>query len=184
MKFLIRYSILLLLYILPFSLYSNEQLSAICISCHSSQQSSYIPNINGQPEQYLKRALLNFRANIVPNTMMTRIANRLSNEDISWLSKYFSSKSISFSFDREINDHPGLDIYNQKCAACHQLSSAGIPILTGLPKEYLGDAIDLFKQGRRIMPASMGYYISNMSEQETKLVIDYLSGFKVVPNGN
>ena len=171
---------LLLISVFPFSSYSDEQLVAVCTSCHSSDQSNYIPNINGQSAQYLQRALLNYRANIVPSAMMPRIASRLTDQEIEWISDYFSNQKVTILPTTEEKNLPGSEIYQKKCATCHQLSNIGIPQIKGLPQAYLEDTMHLFKQGRRIMPASMGYYISNMTDKEVQHVVEYLSRFEVI----
>lgn len=68
--------------------------ATICISCHGTNGISPIPNypnLKGQNEQYLVKALRAYRDGQRNDPTMSPMARPLSNKDIDDLAAYFSS---------------------------------------------------------------------------------------------
>lgn len=72
--------------------------AAQCFACHGSDGIAKMPdapNLAGQNEAYLAKALHDFKSGHRENEMMSLMAKPLSDEDISQLAAYFSSFTIS-----------------------------------------------------------------------------------------
>lgn len=72
--------------------------AAQCFACHGSDGLSKMPdapNLAGQNESYLVKALKDFRSGKRENEMMSLMAKNLSDQDINTLAHYFSSIEIS-----------------------------------------------------------------------------------------
>jgi len=70
----------------------------LCASCHGANGISAgpkIPNLAGQKKEYLVKALGDFKSGDRNNPIMKQIAEGLSDEDISALTTYFSSKKVT-----------------------------------------------------------------------------------------
>jgi cytochrome c553 len=69
-----------------------------CVPCHGTDGLSKIPNapnIAGQPEMYLGKALENYRSGERQDEMMSMIAKDLTDDDIAALAAWFSSFEIT-----------------------------------------------------------------------------------------
>jgi len=67
--------------------------SLLCSWCHGTNGISanpIIPNLAGQSEVYLKKALTDLRAKRRKNRLMNAVASELSDQDIAELANYFS----------------------------------------------------------------------------------------------
>jgi cytochrome c553 len=72
--------------------------AAQCFACHGSDGIAKMPdapNLAGQNEAYLVKALHDFKSGKRENEMMSLMAKPLSDEDISQLAAYFSGIPIS-----------------------------------------------------------------------------------------
>ncbi|PWC61320.1 hypothetical protein TSH7_04045 [Azospirillum sp. TSH7] len=68
-----------------------------CQTCHGLDGLSKIPeapNLAGQPETYLRKALTDYKTGARKNEMMSVVAPSLSEADIDDLASYFSSIQI------------------------------------------------------------------------------------------
>ncbi|MCK0196394.1 cytochrome c [Ancylobacter sp. 6x-1] len=76
----------------------KAKVSAQCAVCHGSDGLSKLPeapNLAGQVEPYLVKALEDFRSGARKNEMMSVIAEQLSDDDIANIAAYFSGISIT-----------------------------------------------------------------------------------------
>jgi len=72
----------------------GKKKSATCALCHGSNGIStkdVYPNLAGQKEGYLAKALTDFRSGARKDPLMSNIAKSLSDEDINNIAAYFSS---------------------------------------------------------------------------------------------
>ena len=72
--------------------------AAQCFACHGSDGIAKMPdapNLAGQNESYLVKALHDFKSGHRENEMMSLMAKPLSDEDIQQLAAYFSGFTIS-----------------------------------------------------------------------------------------
>jgi cytochrome c553 len=69
-----------------------------CQTCHGLDGMSKIPeapNLAGQPEPYLVKALDDFRHGVRKNDMMSIVAQQLSDADVADLAAYYASIEIT-----------------------------------------------------------------------------------------
>ncbi len=72
----------------------GKEKSMLCSGCHGGDGISLtpdIPNLAGQKEAYLAKAIKDFRAGNRKNPMMNSIALGLSDDDIANLAAYYST---------------------------------------------------------------------------------------------
>ncbi len=68
--------------------------AVLCAGCHGENGisiSPIIPNLAGQKEEYLVKALKEFKSGVRKNGIMSPIATTINDDDINNLSAYFSS---------------------------------------------------------------------------------------------
>jgi len=73
----------------------GQQKAATCEACHGKNGSSLdpnYPNLAGQHESYLIKALSDYRAGRRTNAIMSSFASQLSNQDIQDLAAWYSSQ--------------------------------------------------------------------------------------------
>lgn len=74
---------------------SGAEKAATCAACHGKDGHSVdpnYPNLAGQYQSYLVKALSDYRAGRRTNVIMTGFASQLSNQDIEDLAAWFSSQ--------------------------------------------------------------------------------------------
>ena len=87
------------LLMLPFLSYAEPitkgaMLSITCAGCHGTDGKSAgtIPSIAGKSADYISQAMLDFRDDKRPSTVMKRHAKGYSDEEIKLIAEYFASK--------------------------------------------------------------------------------------------
>lgn len=73
---------------------AGKEKSMLCSGCHGADGISLtldIPNLAGQKEAYLVKAIKDYRTGSRKNPMMNSLAQGLSDDDIANLAAYFSS---------------------------------------------------------------------------------------------
>ena len=77
---------------------AGRQKAKLCQVCHGKDGIATLleaPNIAGQKETYLVRALMSFKAGERKNEQMTVIIKQLSDEDIANVAAYYASIKIT-----------------------------------------------------------------------------------------
>jgi len=72
----------------------GAMLSITCAGCHGTdgRSQSAIPSIAGKDADYISKAMLEFRDEKRPSTVMSRHAKGYSDEEIKLIAEYFASK--------------------------------------------------------------------------------------------
>lgn len=73
----------------------SEKAAAICAACHGSDGHSVdpnYPNLAGQYQSYIVKALSDYRAGRRTNPIMAGFASQLSNQEIEDLASWFASQ--------------------------------------------------------------------------------------------
>lgn len=82
----------------------GEQKAQTCFACHGPQGAKPIaadyPIIAGQPQDYLVRALLDYKSGARKNAIMAPLAAPLSKRDIENLAAYFSQQPSPLQIKR------------------------------------------------------------------------------------
>jgi len=77
---------------------AGHQKALACQTCHGLDGRSKLPeapNLSGQTEVYLTKALKDFRSGARKNDMMSLVAPTLKDEDIADLAAYFSAIPVT-----------------------------------------------------------------------------------------
>jgi len=101
MQSLVTLSVLVISLMVPGQLLAGDAAagkvkSAICATCHGKAGIStgkMTPNLAGQKEGYLQKALKDFRGGVRKDAMMNTMAKTLSDEDIANIAAYYASLS-------------------------------------------------------------------------------------------
>ena len=73
---------------------AGKSKSGLCAGCHGADgksMSPLIPNLAGQKEQYLAKAIKDYKTGIRKDPMMSSMTGSLSDADIADLAAFFSS---------------------------------------------------------------------------------------------
>jgi len=76
------------------SVTESAMLSITCNGCHGpdGKSTGAIPSIGGKSAEYIEKALLDFRDDKRPSTVMKRHAKGYSDAEIKLIAEYFASK--------------------------------------------------------------------------------------------
>ncbi|MEY8213018.1 MAG: cytochrome c [Colwellia sp.] len=163
---------------------ANEQsniddLAKACITCHGqkgiSTNTNY-PNLAGQKQGYLNQEIKAFRDGKRDNPQMLPFVNRLTDDDITQLARYFSQQK---------NDTKASESYNKKgenvrarCISCHGMTGITVtqlwPNLAGQQAKYLQKQLHAFKNGKRQSPI-MQVIAQELTDTQIEAVAEYYS---------
>jgi cytochrome c553 len=155
--------------------------ATFCLHCHGANgnsKSPQYPSLAGQRAAYLEAQLNAFQSGQrTTDTVMQDQVAKLSKEDISNISAYFSSLS-SESAD---GGNKSLAKQGQNkfamCAGCHGQSAQGrasFPKLAGQQAEYLEKQLQNFKSRSR-KGGPMNAIASSLSDQDIKEIAAFLN---------
>lgn len=69
----------------------GRHLASQCLACHGATTSGAIPGLSGMPERVFTDAIDSFRSKRRSSPIMSPIAERLTNEDVAALARYFAT---------------------------------------------------------------------------------------------
>jgi cytochrome c len=69
----------------------GRHLASQCLACHGATTSGAIPDLSGMPESVFTDAIDSFRSKRRSSPIMSSIAERLTDEDVAALARYFAS---------------------------------------------------------------------------------------------
>lgn len=139
-------------------------LSYTCAGCHGTDGVSVgpaSPSIAGMAEDTFTEAMLGFKAGERPSTIMQRIAEGYSEEDIKAMATFFAKqefKPAKQEFD-EAKAKEGAKIHKKNCEKCHEEGGAldvdGSGRLAGQWAPYLEYSLADYLDGSREAPKKM-----------------------------
>jgi cytochrome c553 len=148
-----------------------------CLGCHGieGQRNAYpsfrVPKLGGQKSEYVRAALLSYRAGTRPHPTMQAQASSLSDDDIdnlvAWLGSFGEAEDTATA-----EQVAGVEAA-QICVTCHGVQGAAVkpapPTLAGQHEDYLLHALKRYKEGARI-GSVMTAFAANLSEDDMKLI--------------
>jgi cytochrome c553 len=156
-----------------------------CIACHGADGNSsipIIPNLAGQPRQFIVQSLYMFREGIRKNDMMSPFAAKLSNADLNDLAQFFNSQKPTQSTAKaapELIAKMQTLTDKNNCTACHTPSLVGqqhIPRLAGQHKDYLLEQLKGFKTSKRAdIDGTMTSAAQGLAMEDLEPLAEYLS---------
>lgn len=155
---------------------SAKMLADTCEGCHGTNGVSNgpaSPTIAGMSEDYLNETMLEFKDGEYQSTIMGRIANGFSNEEIESMAVYFSQKqfkSAAQSADTSLAKK-GKMLHEEYCEKCHKEGGSDVSDDTGLLAgqwiPYLTYTLEDFRTGKRtISTKKMQLRMDEMLEKE------------------
>lgn len=155
-----------------------------CDRCHDTASapptSGYVPRLGGQSEEYLARALREYRGNIRQSGFMEPIAAQLDDENIALLANHY----VTLASPRGRAAPPAANAEGQKlahegdrarripaCLTCHVAGRSEYPRLAGLNADYIAAQLRLFRNGGR----RGSHYAVTMTEIAERLDDDEIS---------
>lgn len=152
--------------LLPFTassadLANGKAINKNCALCHGlygqGASGKLSPRLAGLPQEYLEKALKDYRSGARQNYMMLKTAalDKSSDKDIEDISAYLASIDLSKFDDFDIEHYggdvdAGKEMYKDDCKTCHARDGFGkpkkeAPPLAGQHHEYLFQSVKMFQ---------------------------------------
>lgn len=142
----------------------GQKLAYACMGCHgiANYKNAYpkysVPKLGGQSATYVAAALANYQAGARWHPTMTGLASSLSEQDRADLGAYFAGFASVKPATQPVGTLPAAAT---ACAACHGADGVGTlpenPTLAGQHADYLAQALDDYRKGRRSNPIMSGF---------------------------
>jgi len=190
-----KFNKLFCLPIILFSFYSlavENKLIEECETCHGESgvsTNSTIPIISGLAAVNIEDAFSMYKngereAKDIDGNDMTKVANSLSEKEVSDISLYYSLKLFKASnqiYDKTLVN-AGKKIHIAKCDICHSeggtLADDETLILAGQWTPYLRESINLFISGERYGDDTMVEELQALSEKHIEALLAYYASLK------
>lgn len=157
-----------------------------CYGCHGipNYRNAYpayrVPKLRHQHAAYIIAALHEYKAGERPHPTMHAQASSLSDQDMEDIAAYLQGPEPIAPSTQLTGKMPP---QAQTCAACHGANGTGIaaplvpkpPILAGQHEDYLIQALDQYRSGRRKNPIMMGMARSLSSEADVRIVAHWFA---------
>ena len=168
---------------------SGSMLSHTCAGCHGTNGNSagdVMPSLAGMDKRYLYKAMMDFRSEARPSTIMGRIARGYSDEEIAAIASYFSGQEWRQA-PGEVNSKlvaEGKAIHEDQCESCHadggRENKDEVPRLAGQWQPYiylqLRDMHDIDFEG--VQPIKMRQRVQKLSQEELEALSHYYASQK------
>lgn len=161
---------------------AGAKLGYTCLGCHgiegyrNAYPSYRVPKLGGQMAGYLEIALRGYRDGTRPHPTMQAQASSLSDQEIADVAAYLASfgndtvaagGSAGASFDKAA-----------ACAVCHGANGistqATWPTLAGQHEDYLVNALNQYRNGKRADPVMTGQ-AGLIAEEDVELLARYFA---------
>ena len=168
--------------------------SAGCLICHGADgvatangiaTDKAIPDLAAEPDLFVQFQLVFYRKGVRKNTIMSALAQSLSNEDIRNLGAYFASLPAANAplppdaapEQTELGANVARAIHCTNCHGDHYEGVDNIPRLAGQREDYSYKALRDFKSGTRtaVGAAGMADVVQPLGDLEMKALAHYLS---------
>lgn len=136
-----------------------EALAAPCAGCHGTDGTSIglaMPTIAGLPKEYFTEAMVGYKTDMKPSTVMGRIAKGYSDKQMEQLAAYFHDKP--FGRPPQPVDAAkvakGKALVGKYCERCHEnegRDADGVGVLAGQKLIYMQFSVADFLSGKREM---------------------------------
>lgn len=170
-----------------------------CASCHgdAGQGKLNTPRLAGQPAEYLKKQLQDFRSGLRHNESMAFVVRALSDEDIDRVARYYAGIDLrstvvpSLGGDLErgrlLAEKGDWKTDVPACFSCHGMSGEGVapgfPALAGQQPDYIFAQLAAWHAGeRKNSPQKLMDGIARrMTPDDMRAVSDYLGSMTPAP---
>lgn len=161
---------------------AGKAAATTCAGCHGYDGNSlnpYMPNLAGQPMEYLIKATKDYRDGRRKEALMQEPVGHLSNKTIANIAAYYAHQRPETPLSEDPTDSGTFDPLADgakiaaSCNSCHGNSrKPGAPSLTGLHEKYLVAATKAYQQGTR-QHDLMRKLVSHFSDTDIEKVSFY-----------
>jgi sulfide dehydrogenase cytochrome subunit len=165
---------------------SASMLANTCAGCHGTHGASAgpaSPSISGISAVYFEEIMQGFKSGDIPSTIMGRIAEGYSEDEIKAMGEHFSKQAFvkaQQSFDDTLAVK-GEKLHDKYCEKCHADGGSSAEddsgILLGQLTPYLHYALTDFKAGDREMTKKMKKKVNQLMKKEGDAGFDALLNF-------
>jgi len=171
-----------------------EMVPTICGGCHGPDgvnDTPAIPNIAGQPADYLRYALLAYASGEWSSVIVATILSHYSLSDAEVMVEFYAARPY-VGIKQEVDPRKvevGKKIHYQLCDNCHMEGGLAPdeyePILAGQWMPYMRHAIELYRTGQRPQVPMMATKIAKLSDEGVEALVHYYGShaFKRDPDG-
>ena len=172
-----------------FSAQRGEMLSQSCFSCHGPRGASFasaVPSIGGQGAVYLTSAMMAFKEDKRPGSVMGRIAKGYTEPEIMEIAQYLSAQP--FQRNEQTTDINKVELgaiaYRKVCIKCHveggrEASQIDYPVLAGQRLLYMQMQMhEINNSGKRKVDSKFLTSIGKLSKEEIDSVLHYFASQK------
>jgi sulfide dehydrogenase cytochrome subunit len=163
-----------------------SMLANTCAGCHGTNGASAgpaSPSISGISAVYFEEIMQGFKSGEVPSTIMGRIAEGYSEDEIKAMGEYFSKQPFVKAeqpFDKALANK-GEKLHDKYCEKCHADGGSSAEddsgILLGQLTPYLHYTLTDFKAGDREMTKKMKKKVNQLMKKEGDAGFDALLNF-------
>lgn len=163
---------------------SSAILASGCTGCHGTDgvsQGAALPSIAGIDRRYLMRVMLEFKQGERPATIMDRIAQGYSDNELRRIAIWFSGQPWR-STDPPTNSDAmteGERLHQQGCEECHEqrgrFQDRDVPRIAGQGADYLLLQLEVYQNPRekQRQPEKMQQALAQLSGQQLQLLARY-----------
>ena len=162
---------------------AGKRAATPCAGCHGYDGNSlnpYMPNLAGQPMEYLIKAIKDYRDGRRKEELMQEPVGRLSDRSITNIAAYYAHQTPQTPLSEDpsgaFNPLAGGEKIAASCNGCHgeagNSRKPGIPSLTGLHEKYLVAAIKAYQRGTH-KHELMAKLVSHLSDTDIEKVSFY-----------
>lgn len=165
---------------------SDAMLANTCAGCHGTDGASSgpaIPTIAGLSNDYFVEIMKGYAGGTVPATVMDRIAQGYTEDEIKQLAKFYVAKPFvkaKQDFDPKLVKEGG-KLHDKYCEKCHaeggQSAEDDAGVMAGQWTPYLMYQFDDFNAGHREAPKKMNKKMKDMMSKEGKSALDALISY-------
>lgn len=165
---------------------SARMLAQTCAGCHGTNGASQgpaTPTIGGLSVYYFEEVMNGFKSGEIKSTIMGRIANGYSDEEIKLMAEYFGAKPYVLAkqdFDAGQVEE-GAKLHDKYCEKCHADGGTSKEddsgLLAGQWAPYLNWAMADFLSGDREMPKKMKKKVEKMISKKGEESIEALLNY-------
>ncbi len=171
-----------------------EMVPTICGGCHGPKgvnDTPVIPNIAGQPVDFLRYALRAYAGGHWPSVVVSTIVEHYSLSDLEVMADFYAAQPY-VGIKQEVDPEKvevGKKIHYQLCNNCHMEGGLAPdeyePILAGQWMPYMRDAMRQYRTGERPQVPMMAIKLAKLSDQDVEALVHYYGShaFKREPNG-
>lgn len=169
-----------------FAAQRGEMLSQSCFACHGPRGGSVasaVPSVGGQGAVYLVTALMRFKEDQRPSSVMGRIAKGYTDPEIMEIAEYLAKQP--FQRDQQKVDvnkvELGAAAYRKVCSECHlndgrESAEADYPVLAGQRLLYMQMQMhEINNTGGRRVDAKFAAMLDKLNKDEVEAVLHFFA---------